>query len=222
MKDEKMYSKYPRSYHLPWSPGGTNDDKRMDDVSGLLNVPVVITEKMDGGNVCLEVNNCFARSHGQPPSHRSYDSLKAFHARVKHLIKPDVQLFGEWLYAKHSIHYADLPHYLMLIGIRNKVTGIWSPWHDVVEASELIGVPTVPLLAFGHYKTVKDLEKGTNGFATDSSSFGDREGVVVRLMDGFADEDFGKYVGKWVRKGHVVSNGKHWKHKAIEKNGLAK
>lgn len=24
--------KYPRTKHLPWSPGGTNDDKRMTDV----------------------------------------------------------------------------------------------------------------------------------------------------------------------------------------------
>lgn len=55
-----MSKKYNRSYHLPFSLGCSSDDKMMDDVSELLNKEVVISEKMDGGNVCLERHNCYA------------------------------------------------------------------------------------------------------------------------------------------------------------------
>jgi hypothetical protein len=43
-----MSPKYPRTPHLPWSPGGTSDDRRLTDVSSLLNVGLVITENERG------------------------------------------------------------------------------------------------------------------------------------------------------------------------------
>jgi hypothetical protein len=78
--------KYPRTPHLPWSPGGTADDKMLRQVDPLLYQPLIATEKADGSNVCLEHEGCFARSHGAKPNHPSFDQLKALHASVKHLI----------------------------------------------------------------------------------------------------------------------------------------
>ncbi len=40
-------AKYPRTPHLPWSPGGTRDDRRLASVSRLLDQELVITEKLD-------------------------------------------------------------------------------------------------------------------------------------------------------------------------------
>ena len=215
-----MYLKYPRSFHLPWSPGLGSDDKRMNDVSGLLNVPLVITEKMDGGNVCLERNNCFARSHGQPPTHRSYDAFKGLHARVKYLIESDEQVFGEWLYAEHSIYYDNLPNYLMIIGVRNKLTGYWYEWAKVQVMAEKLGIETVPVLGYKKAKTTKDLEVITSDMVKISSLYGEKEGVVIRNSEGFADKQFTKNLGKWVRANHIMDKERHWKFKKIKKNGL--
>jgi hypothetical protein len=192
----------------------------MENVSGLLNVPLIITEKMDGGNVCLERDNCFARSHGQPPTHRSYDAFKGLHARVKYKIPADIQLFGEWLYAKHSIHYDNLPNYLMLFGVRNKKTGQWSNWDEVVSTAKLIETCTVPVLDKLFARNEAHLQSATSRLANTASVYGEKEGVVVRHRDGFADEDFTKCLGKWVRANHVTDKGFAWKFKQIEKNGL--
>ena len=61
-----MSIKYPRSMHLPFSPGATKSDKKMNeaDLEFLLGGEVVITEKMDGSNACMTNEEVFARSHG--------------------------------------------------------------------------------------------------------------------------------------------------------------
>jgi hypothetical protein len=94
--------KYPRTPHLPWSPGGTSDDKRMLDVGPLLG-DVVITEKMDGSNVALSRENFFARSHAQVPVHRSFDlvrvadSFRDFRTSVAKWVRKDhVQTDVHW------------------------------------------------------------------------------------------------------------------------------
>jgi hypothetical protein len=58
---------------------------------------------MDGSNTSLESDGCFARTHSAPPTHASFDGLKALHASVKFKIPKDIQLFGEWLFALNFI-----------------------------------------------------------------------------------------------------------------------
>lgn len=57
------YIKYPRTYHLPWSPGTTKDDRIMKDIDTLLNNEVVITLKMDGEN-CVDENTKIQLNNG--------------------------------------------------------------------------------------------------------------------------------------------------------------
>ena len=45
--------KYPRTYHLPWSEGRTDDDKVLSDDSQFIGKYVVVTEKMDGENTTI-------------------------------------------------------------------------------------------------------------------------------------------------------------------------
>ena len=99
---------------MPFSPGCQRDDKFIKTVSHLLNTDVVITEKLDGGNVCLESEDVFARSHEGPPSHPSFGELKALHSTLKYQIPQDVQVFGEWCLAIKSLEYTEvLPAYLV-------------------------------------------------------------------------------------------------------------
>ena len=222
--------KYPRTPHLPYSPGCTNDDKiaTITRVTGTTS-ETIITEKMDGSNVCLEHNACFARTHSGPPNHPSFAQFKQLHAGLKFQIPEGIQVFGEWLYARHSIAYSSLPNYLMIFGVRSFRTTHpngepypeWASWDEVVQWSEKLSIPTVPILdrgLFGH----KQLENRINELMKEPSVCGgEREGVVVRTADGFHDQFFENMVVKFVRANHVTTS-EHWKSQEIVKNGLAR
>jgi hypothetical protein len=60
----KRYYKYPRTYHLPHSPGMTDDDKLMPNFMGFRDTEIVISEKMDGEN-CLDENTIIDTDYGQ-------------------------------------------------------------------------------------------------------------------------------------------------------------
>ena len=220
-------AKYPRTPHLPYSPGATKDDKRLQSVTHFLNQHVVLTEKMDGSNVCLERGAVFARSHSGAPKHPSFDALKQLHGQIRHLIHADEQLFGEWCYARHSIAYTELPGYLMLFGIRTETIDAgtietrWKDWHSVKMRAHAIGVPTVPELEIFSCPGVERVlqERVERHAARPSECGGEREGVVVRLLSGFRDEDFPLSVAKHVRANHVQTDD-HWSSQAIVKNGL--
>lgn len=139
--------KYPRTGHLPESPGATRDDRRLADLSSFVGRRLVATEKADGSNVCLEREGCFARSHGHAPAHPSFDGLKALHARVRALINPGLQVFGEWLYARHSIGYSALPSYFLVIRVHDAGAGRWLSWEESERWADVLGLPTVPVLA---------------------------------------------------------------------------
>src|ERR1700735_3741011 len=105
--------KYPRTFHFPWSKGCNNDDKIAASIEALINEPIIITEKIDGSNVSLEQNGCYARTHAHAPMHPSFDGLKSLHASIGYQIPYGLQFFGEWCAAKHSITYDALPDYFL-------------------------------------------------------------------------------------------------------------
>lgn len=214
--------KYNRTMHLPWSKGATNDDKIATSIDHLIGKPIVITEKLDGSNCSLEADGCFARSHSGPPAHPSFDEFKALHFNIKHLIPNNMQFFGEWCKAKHSIHYDQLPGYLLLFGIRefDSDSPFWFSWGKVEEYAEYLDLPTVPVLFKGQVSSEKQLKELTELFMNQPSVCGGiREGVVVRLADGFSNDNFSQCVLKCVRKDHVNTS-EHWAHQEIVKNKL--
>lgn len=215
--------KYNRTFHLPWSEGATNDDKISKDISKLLKRDIVITEKMDGSNTSLEANGCFARTHSGSPTHPSFDGLKALHASIKHEIPEGLQLFGEWLFAKHSIAYEKLPNYFMLFNIRSvkNPDQIWFPWDEIELYAEGLSIPTVPILFKGEVRSEEQLKELTQSFMNQQSACGGiREGVVVRVAASFIDSWFSSCVMKCVRKNHVQTS-EHWKDQEIIKNKLS-
>lgn len=212
--------KYERTFHFPWSPGGTSDDKRMLDVSGLLKTEVVFTEKMDGSNVCMEAEACFARTHSGPPDHPSFSAFKQLHATVKSKIPNYLQVFGEWCWALHSIPYSALPTYFLMFGVRDLRTMTWGSWEEVTMWAEELGVSTVPELRRAVLDTEEELRYSCEELAAlPSLCGGQREGLVVRVTREFSNEDFPKLIGKMVRANHVQTSG-HWRNQEIVKNKL--
>jgi len=214
--------KYNRTYHFPFSKGATNDDKIATDMSRLIGNPIVITEKMDGSNTSLETDGCFARTHSGPPTHPSFDGLKALHASLKWKIPQGVQLFGEWCFALHSIKYDLLPSYFLLFNVRDLSNMQWASWEEVELWADEMSLPTVPVLFKGSISSEKELQEIVESFMIAPSACGDiREGVVVRIQDAFDDRNFSSCVMKCVRANHVQTT-EHWKEQEIVKNKLSK
>ncbi len=210
-----MSAKYPRTFHFPWSPGGTSDDKRLADVSPLVGVEIVVTEKCDGSNLTYTRKNVFSRSHSGPPSHPSFDLAKATHGRIGHQISDGISIFCEYCYAVHSITYERLPQYSLVFGVRDDVTGLFWDWDMVVAQASDLGLPTVPVLFRGVVNSADELRVLTEKLSKGTSTFGGpREGIVARITAAFPEDMFGKNVAKWVRKDHVQTD-EHWLHQAI-------
>jgi hypothetical protein len=104
--------KYPRTPHLPWSPGITDDDKIIKSLDNFIGQRVIVTEKMDGENTSFSNDYIHARSLDSK-HHHSRDWVKNFWSQFKNEIPEGFRVCGENLYAKHSIHYKNLPSYFM-------------------------------------------------------------------------------------------------------------
>jgi len=175
-------AKYPRSFHLPWSPGGTNDDKRLADVSPLVGVEIVVTEKCDGSNLTYTRKNVFSRSHSGPPSHPSFDLAKATHARIGHLLSEGLSLFCEFCYAIHSIEYAALPDYSLVFGARDDWGGNRATFVVGVVRNSVVGVSMVDSRG---YESGVALLPGPGGLWSFAGGYGSTNLVVrARLASG--------------------------------------
>ncbi len=205
-----MRIKYPRTYHLPWSESITDDDKVLASLALFQNQQVVVTEKMDGENTTMYQDYIHARSiDGR--SHPSIDWVKGLWSSIRQEIPKGWRLCGENLWAKHSIHYHELPSYFMGFSIWDD-SNVCLSWQDTVEWLEGLGLEVVPTLYTGIYdeKVIRSLWKGEG------------EGYVVRLAQAIPYAEFQYSVGKFVRRNHVQTD-QHWMYgQALEKNILKK
>ena len=201
-------NKYPRTYHLPYSQSKTSDDKISDDISNLIGTEIVITEKLDGSNTSITKNGVYGRSHADF-SRNSWD-LKNWeiYQKIKNDIEDGLYLFGEGMYAIHSIEYTNLKSYFYLFGVRDK--NIWIPWEQVEEYAYLVDLETVPVLFKGVVGSEKELKEIVDDLVSKPSELGgEKEGIVVRNAGLFHNDYFKDNVAKWVRKDHVKTD-QHW------------
>lgn len=203
--------KYPRTPHLPWSPGATSDDKWLRDFSVLESNEVVITLKMDGENTTIYPDGYTHARSTTNSYHESREHISELAARIGADIPEGWHICGENMWAVHSIEYTDL-------GSLFKVFSIWDgpvnlDWDTTEEWSHLIGLDTVPVIYRGPWQGQDHLDEV---FAPYSER---HEGYVVRTAKGFDRDDFGTHMAKWVRKGHVQTD-KHWAHGPIRRNGV--
>jgi hypothetical protein len=203
-------TKFPRISHVDFSPGTTSDDRIADDLSGVIGVEIVMTEKLDGENRGITNEGCYARSHVDFTTSRwSNYSRTVLWPRIKDWIADDVCLFGEDLEAIHSIEYSELTDYFYLFGIRDKTT--WQSWDAVELVATLLEVPTAPVLFRGVVNSEEELKQIVVDLVSKPSKLGSNimEGVVIRPTAEFEDDSFSKSVFKWVRKDHVQTT-EHW------------
>jgi predicted kinase len=199
---------YPRTPHLPWSPGATADDVRTTDLSGLLGHEVVVTEKLDGENTTLYRDGLHARSLDSA-HHPSRAWVKSLHGRIASAIPAGRRVCGENLYARHSLSYQDLDSWFYGFSVWDG--GHCLAWDPTVRFLRRLGVPAPRVLWRGVFD-----ERVLRALPVDLSR---QEGYVVRVAAGFDRAEFPRKLAKWVRSGHVQTD-VHWAQAPVVENGL--
>ena len=204
-----MNPKYPKTPYWPWSPVIGRDDAVHPDPRRFVGEPVVVTEKLDGGNTLLHSGEVYGRSVSAPCEGKWMAMVKKHHAwKVR---EPDLYLYGEDIYGVHSISYDPVPesrtfHAFALRG----GDGAFASFSKVEAYTRRQGIPVVPVLFKGRFRSLAEIRAFLERAHGEASLLGgEREGVVLRLARGFPAAEFQNSVCKSVRPGHVQSE-EHW------------
>ena len=183
----------------------------MADTSRLTSGLLVITEKMDGENTTIHAEGCHPRSL-DARYHPSRDWMKAFAAGIAPQLEVGERIVGEYLYARHSLAYSNLPSYFLgFAWIRN---GYIEDWDATLQRFEGLGIMPVPMLYRGAFT------RSLLGDVIDGLDLEQQEGFVIRTSTGFEEVAMPTHLAKYVRAGHVTSE-KHWMNAEVIRNGLA-
>ncbi|XZF16486.1 RNA ligase family protein [Chitinophagaceae bacterium MMS25-I14] len=212
--------KYGRTYHYPFSPGTTSDDRvnhdYWQDVQQIQQL--VHTEKLDGENNCLSRYGVFARSHAAPTTSAWTQAIRMRWERLKNDLG-ELELFGENLYAVHSIEYRKLEQHYFVFAARYSNT--WLSWEEVKFFAAAFDLPVVPELKTvqpGNYteKEFRDdvlqmtAQNSTmNAFDVHTGTRCTMEGIVSRNTGEYTIDEMAHNIFKYVRKGHVKTD-EHW------------
>lgn len=199
--DFTHHVKYPRTNHVPWSPGMHDDDRMIGSMAAFEGRRVIVTTKMDGENTSMYSDHIHARSVDSGP-HPSRAYVKGLWAQFCGDIPEGWRVCGENLYAQHSIRYEELPSYLLGFSVWNEKNECLS-WDETQEWFQLLGIHSVPVLYDGIYdeKKIRAL--------WDEKKRDTMEGYVIRVADSFRFSDFKTHVAKMVRANHVNTQ-THW------------
>lgn len=169
MKREDIIIKYPRTPHIRGSrlqPG--DEDLRQRPFSDIAGRHVVLEEKIDGANTAISFTSdgelrLQSRGHfltgGAREKH--YDLLKQWAAvhkdRLREVLGDRYIMYGEWMYAKHTIYYDLLPNYFMEFDILDRET---DKFLDTPSRHALIRdlpVSSCPVLASGVFANIGEI-----------------------------------------------------------------
>jgi hypothetical protein len=232
------FTKYPRTPHL-FGSHGTDDDRHLDERESLdfiADASLIVEEKLDGTNVGIHFTSAGrlvlqCRGHEITSGmHAQYDLFKQWTMSkrpvLQAMLKDRLILFGEWLYARHSMHYRSLPHYFFEFDIFDKQRQVFLDLAARLELLEGTGILTVPVIYRGPLSA--DELAGLIAPSCFNSVFENPlTGDTDNLMEGLylRTEADGAVTGraKHVRPEFVekVKQSERWQHQAVVPNLLA-
>ena len=124
--------KYPRTPHIEGSKEQWGDeDMNMVPIDELRGKFLVVEEKMDGANCGIsfyEKGGLVLQSRGHVltggPREKHFDLFKTwanmFMNQLWELLGIKYIMYGEWMFAKHTVYYDALPHYFLEFDIFDK------------------------------------------------------------------------------------------------------
>ena len=222
--DEEYIHKFPRTSHIYNIGGATKDDRIISktDLSLFLNQDVNVTEKVDGAQIGLSIDENYKiliqnRSHYICSStHSQFKILDKWIEQNSNdlysILDKDTILFGEWMYMKHSILYNRLPDYFLAFDLYSKKNKIFYNRKILEEKLKGTSIKIVRQIYQGKVNKQKLLDLIQQQSEYTNSRV---EGVYLKIFDG----DFVKNRCKLVRN-DFLSSDKHWTKGKLEKNQL--
>ncbi|HET8844867.1 MAG TPA: RNA ligase family protein [Ktedonobacteraceae bacterium] len=250
--------KYPRTQHIEGSGIQRGDeDLSVVPLREFAGRFLVVEEKMDGANSAISFS-ADGRLQLQSRGHylvggereRQFHLLKTWAHRytleLQEVLMDRYVLYGEWLYAKHTVFYTDLPHYFMEFDILDKINGDFlSTERRRVFLRQLPFVVSVKVLQEGPVNSMQALknlvgpsffihrdqkqllhkictERGLSSERTlrETDTSGLMEGLYIKVEeDGVVKERY-----KYVRNGFlqaVFDSESHWMDRPLLPNCLA-
>eukprot|EP01038_Epipyxis_sp_PR26KG_P004429 gene4429-6264_t len=230
MEMEKLI-KFPRTPHILNLGGATRDDKVLgiQEINAIIErrQHVVIEEKVDGANIGffidINTNKIIAQN-------RSHYISSGYHAQFSPLDKWIMQhmdelwgilepgrhiLYGEWLYATHSVYYDQLPNWFIAYDLYDKIENKFFSRQKLSERLMGTSINIVPVLYEGELHSIEQCKD----FLKDMSLFSSkclREGIVLRIynsIDNNNDEEHLVSRMKLVR-GDFISGNERWNRSA--------
>lgn len=155
------FTKYPRTRHL-FGSKGTDDDRHLGEVESqrfVAQASLIVEEKIDGTNVGIhftDAGQMILQCRGHlitEGMHPQYDLFKQWAAVKRQILEQQLQnrfiLYGEWVYARHSIHYRRLTHYFFEFDIYDKQQGEFLDLKRRLSLLHKMGIQTVPVVHTG-------------------------------------------------------------------------
>jgi len=213
------FVKYPRTPHLFGSTGTTDDRflSERESLEFLAHDALIVEEKLDGTNVGVHFsadNSLVLQCRGHlitAGMHPQYDLFKQWATAKQHtfaaLLERKYILFGEWMYARHTIHYQRLPHYFFAFDIYDKEEDAFLDHERRLRILRGTAIQSVPMLHTG--PTDRDhLEK----LLTNSRFGGQFENPITNRLDSLAE---GLYL-RIVERGVVIQRAKFVRPEFVE------
>ena len=214
-----MFVKYDKTFHVFPVTSKFNLDATQQ--KRLFAGEVIVEEKMDGSNVgIIRHRKGFSlQKRGSLVGTSEHEQFSFFHNWAnqqrydKIMALPEGTLmYGELLYAVHTIYYDRLPDYFLAFDVRRN--GEWLDYDERKAFCDEYGFHMVPLIARGTF-TKDELQKMVPG----PSAYGpEAEGIVVKRY-----AKHGYFRGKIVKPGFMkqLEESDHWTTYNVKRNQLA-
>lgn len=250
--------KYPRTRHMEGSRKQQGDkDLKSVPFREITGRYLVLEEKIDGANCGISFGRdktMYLQSRGHflngGYGERQFDLFKRwagmYQGPLWEILGSRYIMYGEWMYAKHTVFYDRLPHYFMEFDIFDKETG---RFFSTEKRRELLaGAPficSVLVLDQGQYQSPEEITRwiGPSHFISEHQRHcledqckkagvrpdlalsqtdlsGIMEGIYIKVEDGDYVTDRLKYV-RTTFLNTILDSESHWMNRPLIPNKLA-
>jgi len=249
--------KYPRTQHIEGSRLQNGDhDLTQVKIQDLEGHHLVVEEKVDGANAGISFSkegDLLLQSRGHflrgGPREKQWDLFKQwsshFETELFDILEDRYIMYGEWLYAKHTVWYNTLPHYFLEFDIYDKDKGIFLSTKRRNEVLKDSPVHSVPVLYEGEIKSTEQLkgliapslyksrdwlgelrkyasQQGHDTQRIEKETYISDYAEGIYIKDEVGDETIGRF--KYVRHDFlsaILNSEGHWHDRPIVPNQLA-
>lgn len=150
---------------------------------------ITITEKIDGSNASIWVENGEVKAGSRKQVLRADNTLNGFYDFVmtlpadilKDILEEKYIIFGEWL-VKHTVKYPeDKLKTFYVFDVWNRETEQYMPWVFTKQIAEFLGLKLVPLFYDGEFTSWEEHMKLVGKTEMGGEPCG--EGIVIKSQD---------------------------------------